>query len=165
MGDDAAGLNLPRQEPVQPLSDGTYRVRIGPEERRALATLCAELRTLVEAGAGDVGRLFPAAYRDDPDAAAEYDRLVRDDLVAKRLDALRIVRETLDAERLDEAQLAAWCSALNDLRLVLGERVGVTEDLYDDGIDPRDPRAPQLELYAWLTWLQAHVVDALASRL
>lgn len=150
---------------MQALEDGTYRVRIGVDERRALATLCAELRTLIEADAGDVARLFPAAYGDDADASAEYDRLVRDDLVAQRLDALRIVRETVEAERLDEAQLAAWCGALNDLRLVLGERLGVTEDLYADGIDPRDPRAPQLELYAWLTWLQAHVVDALASRL
>ena len=120
---------------------------------------------MIEADAPDVARLFPAAYPDDAEAAAEYDRLVRDDLVAQRLDAIRIVRETVDAQRLDEAQLSSWCGALNDLRLVLGERLGVTEDLYADGIDPRNPRAPQLELYAWLTWLQAHVVDALASRL
>jgi hypothetical protein len=165
VGDDAARLSLHRHAPVQPLADGTYRIRIRHDERRALASLCAELRTLIESDAADVGRLFPAAYPDDADAAAEYDRLVRDDLVAQRLDALRIVRETIDAERLDEAQLASWCGALNDLRLVLGERLGVTEDVYAGGIDPRDARAPQLELYAWLTWLQAHVVDALASRL
>ena len=47
---------------------------------------------------------------------------------------------------------------------MLGERLGVTEDLYEGRIDPRDPRAPDLALYGWLTWLKGHVVDALASR-
>ncbi len=150
---------------MQARPDGTYVVRIGDDERRALATLCTELRTLIEADAAEVGRLFPAAYGDDAEASAEYDRLVRDDLVARRLDAIRIVRETVDAEILDEAQLASWCGALNDLRLVLGERIGVTEELYTDGIDPRDPRAPQLAVYGWLTWLQGEIVETLASRL
>ncbi len=48
---------------------------------------------------------------------------------------------------------------------MLGERLGVTEDLYTDGIDPGDPRAPELALYGWLTWLQGELVEALASRL
>jgi hypothetical protein len=75
------------------------------------------------------------------------------------------VRETHAAERLDAQQADAWCTALNDLRLVLGERVGVTEDLYEQEIDYNDPRAPELAIYGWLTWLQASVIDALASRL
>lgn len=152
-------------DPVRPLRDGGYRVRLGANERRTLRGLLAELRALIEGDDAAVGRLFPAAHRDNAEASAEYDQLVRGDLVARRLEAIDTVEASLAADRLDEAQLAAWCGALNDLRLVLGERLGVTEDLYADGIDPRDPRAPQLELYAWLTWLQAHVVDALASRL
>jgi len=48
---------------------------------------------------------------------------------------------------------------------VLGERLGVTEELYDRGIDPRHPDAVELSVYGWLTWLQASFVDALASRL
>jgi hypothetical protein len=66
---------------------------------------------------------------------------------------------------LHHVQVEAWCGALNDLRLVLGERLGVTEELYEQGIDRNDPRAPELALYGWLTWLQGEVVEVLASRL
>ena len=54
---------------------------------------------------------------------------------------------------------------LNDLRLVLGARLGVTDELYERGIDLDDPRAVELSVYGWLTWLQAGLVDALASRI
>ena len=152
-------------DPVRPLRDGGYRVRLGENERRTLGALLAELRALIEGDDTAVGRLFPAAYRDDPEASAEFDRLVHDDLVATRLEALDTVERSLAAERLDQAQLAAWCGALNDLRLVLGEQLGVTEDLYERELHPDDPRAPGLALYGWLTWLQGHVVEARASRL
>ena len=48
---------------------------------------------------------------------------------------------------------------------MLGEQLQVTEDLYEHPVQPDDPRAPGLALYGWLTWLQGHVVEALASRL
>ena len=153
------------RDPVRALRDGGYRLALPGGERELLRRLCRELRALIEAEDEAVARLFPAAYRDDSAASAEYDRLVRDGLAAGRLEALATVERTIEAERLDEEQLAAWCGALNDLRLVLGERLGVTEDLYEEGIDPRDPRAPELALYGWLTWLQGSVVEALASRL
>lgn len=147
--------------PVTPLRDGRYRLRLGSDERRLLGSLCAELRKLVEADDGSVTRLFPPAHRDDPDAAAEFDRLAHDGLVAGRLAALATVAETLDAETLDEEQLQAWCGALNDLRLVLGERLGITEDV-DETLFLH---SPDHAVYAWLTWLQAATVEALASRL
>jgi hypothetical protein len=153
------------RDPVAPLRDGRYRLRIGAAERETLLGLCEELRGLLESDDASVARLFPAAYRDDADASAEYDRLVRGSLLAGRLEALETVERTISADRLDETELAAWCGALNDLRLVLGERLGVTEDLYEGGIDPADPRAPELALYGWLTWLQGWTVEALASRL
>jgi Domain of unknown function (DUF2017) len=166
VGDADAGLiDVPFRRPVTPLRDGGYRLRLAERERDALYGLCDELRELIEADDDGVARLFPPAYRDDEQASAEYDRLVRGSLTAGKLDSVRVVQETAEAERLDHEQLEAWCSALNDVRLVLGERLGVTEDLYETGVDPRDPRAAQFELYTWLTWLQGSVVEALASRL
>jgi Domain of unknown function (DUF2017) len=153
------------RRPVEPLAKGGYRLRLSAGEREVLRDLCEELRGLVEAEDASVGRLFPAAFRDDPDASAEYDRLVREELVSGRLAALHTVDRTIEAERLDEEQLAAWCGALNDLRLVLGERLGVTEDTYERVLDPHDPRAPELAVFGWLTWLQGSAVEALASRL
>jgi Domain of unknown function (DUF2017) len=154
-----------RSDPVRPLRKGGYRVNLDAFERETLRSLVAELRELIQLEDGSVARLFPAAYRDDPRASEEFADMTRGELAAGRLGALLTVEATLEADRLDEEQLAAWCGALNDLRLVLGERLGVTEDLYETGIDPRDPRARELALYGWLTWLQGNVVEALASRL
>jgi hypothetical protein len=153
------------RRPVEALPDGSYRLQLGAGEREALLELCDELRGLVEGDDAAVGRLFPSAFRDDPEASAEFDRLVRGELVSGRLAALQTVRRTIEADRLDEEQLAAWCGALNDLRLVLGDRLGVTEDTYERDLDPNDPRAPELAVFGWLTWLQGNAVEALASRL
>ena len=150
---------------VRAQRDGTYRVHLGREERELLDFLAAELLQLVAADDDAVARLFPAAYRDDPDAEEEYRRLTREALVDGRVGALETIRRTATAEQLTQGEADAWLGALNDLRLVLGERLGVTEDLYEDGIDPHDPRAAQLSVYGWLTWLQAELIDALASRL
>lgn len=150
---------------VRALRGGRYRVRLGGEERALLRSLAGELREAIRAGDEGVARLFPPAYRDDADANAEYERLTRGELASGRLAALEALASTADADELADDDANAWCGALNDLRLVLGGRLGVTEGLYEDGIDPRDPRAEQLALYGWLTWLQAELVDALASRL
>ena len=53
-------------------------------------------------------------------------------------------------------------AALNDLRLVLGTRLGVTEETY---IDENGPRTPGLTVYVWLTWLQGELVEALSEGL
>ena len=153
------------RRPVQPLARGGYRLRLGEAEREVLLDLCEELRGLVEADDDAVARLFPPAFPDDADASAEYDGLVRGELRSGRLAALDTLRRTIGADRVDEEELASWCGALNDLRLVLGERLGVTEETYERELDPRDPRAPELAVYGWLTWLQGNVVEALASRL
>ena len=149
---------------VRALRDGGYRVRLGADERSLLHSLAGELSEAVEASEG-VSRLFPPAYRDDDGANADYAGMTRSGLVAGRLEALRALQATAADDELAEEHANAWCGALNDLRLVLGERLGVTEDLYTDGIDPSDPRAPELALYGWLTWLQGELVEALASRL
>ena len=148
-------------EPVRPLPEGRYRLALGQHERELLRSLCAELRALIESDHRDVARLFPAAFRDDADASADYDRLVRDELVGGRLSALDTVDQTLAADRLDQEQTEAWCGALNDLRLVLGERLGIEEDV---ALEPLARRDPQYALYAWLTWLHGSAVEALASR-
>ena len=153
------------RRPLRPLTADRYALDLRREERRVLRGVLEELRDLVAEQDQAVARLFPPASRDDPAAAAEYDGLVRDSLVSGRLRALDTTLGTLDAPELDHDEVESWCGALNDARLVLGERLGVTEDLYEDGIDPRDPRAPELALYAWLTWLQSEVVEALAARL
>jgi len=150
---------------VEPLADGSYAVELEPHEVKLLQSLAAELEALVETDDPAVTRLFPSAYPDDRDAEEEYRRLARDSLVSGSMERLRVLRTSAGTALLSHDDAEAWCAALNDLRLVLGERLGVTEDLYESGIAFDHPDAVQLSVYGWLTWLQACVVDALASRL
>ena len=59
----------------------------------------------------------------------------------------------------DEAD--AWLRALNDLRLVLGTRLDVTEDLDYENLDLNEPRGRDLAVYGYLSWLQEQLVEAL----
>jgi hypothetical protein len=151
-----------RRDPVKPLRDGRYRLRLDGGERRLVHELCRELQQHIERDDPAVGRLFPAAYRDDAEANEEWDSLAREGLVDGRIAAIRRVEQTMHADELDEDDAAAWCGALNDVRLVLAERLEITEEMNLEWLAARDP---SYALYAWLTWLQANFVDALASRL
>ena len=55
----------------------------------------------------------------------------------------------------------AWLTTINDIRLALGTRIGVSEDEPD--IDPADPAAAVWQLYHWLTGLQDSLVRAAMS--
>jgi Domain of unknown function (DUF2017) len=144
-------------------ADGSFRLRLTRPERVLLRSLPGQLRELMDAEDPAVARLFPPAYRDDPDREAEYRRMVHDELVAGRRRALDVMEKTVDARRLDADQMAAWLGALNDLRLVLGTRLEVTEDSVEQDFPPGDPRRETLALYHYLGWLESQAVDALAS--
>ena len=130
-----------------------------------LRSLPAQLREILPTEDPAVGRLFPPAYADDPESSGEYRRMVRGDLLAQHVQALEVMEATLDARRLTEEELAAWLSALNDLRLVLGTKLDVTEETYDREISSEDPNAAGLALYFYLGWLEEQVVEALAGGL
>jgi hypothetical protein len=149
---------------VERVRGGRFRVRLTSEERDLLRSLPGQLRDLLPTDDPSLHRLHPPAYEDDPEHEAEYRRLVRDDLLRQRLEALEVMESTLDAETLDEDQLAAWLGTLNDLRLVLGTRLEVTEELYEEGMPRDDPRAPTFGLYQYLGWLEENVVAALAGQ-
>jgi hypothetical protein len=153
------------QRRVRTGRDGGYELRLPDDERTLMRDLVGQLRDLLVATTDDpsVRRLFPTAYPEDADRDREYHALVRDELLAGRLDALEVVESTVDAAELDEEQIASWMSALNDLRLVLGTRLDVDEELPD--LDPADPMAPAYAVYEYLGWLLSQVVDARSERL
>lgn len=110
-------------------------------------------------------RLYPSAVPDNPRADASYRRLVHADLEAGRRERLAVVEATLDARSLDDAQAEAWVQTLNDLRLVLGTRLEVTEASEGAELDPEDPQAAARILYAYTGWLEGQFVDVLADAL
>ena len=114
-----------------------------------------------------LARLFPDGYTDDPDAAADFRRYTEPGLRSAKRQGLETALATLGDEpgkmALDAEQAQAWLGALNDSRLVLGERLGVTEDLEAlvESLGEDDPRLPLLWVYDRLSYLQESLVDAL----
>lgn len=144
---------------------GGYRLRLPDEERELLRSLPAQLRDVLRSDDPSLRRLFPPAYADDREADDEYRRLMRDELLGGKLAALHVVEQTAGADHLSAEELEAWLGALESLRLVLGTQIDVTEETYADTLDPRDPQAPALALYGYLSWLQEQAVDALSAGL
>ena len=142
---------------------GDFELHLPPEEREVLRSLPSQLRELVDVNDPAVKRLFPVAHPEDPELEAEYREMVGDDLAAGRLGALGIMEATVEAERLNEEQLTAWLTALNDLRLVLGTQLDVTEEMAE--LPDDDPAAPRQALYHYLTWLQDQIITELAAGL
>jgi hypothetical protein len=142
---------------------GEVEVRLSPEEREVLRGLPTQMRDALLLGKADPGvaRLNPSACLDDEEVDAEFHRLMDDDLDAGRLEALETFEKTVDSERLDEEEALAWMRAINDMRLLLGTRLEVTEDLVDRQVAPDDPRAPGLALYDYLSLLTQELVEAL----
>ena len=144
-------------------------IELTPMERRLLSTLLTQYDEMVhdQLDDGDLGsdpalaRLFPNAYPDDDDAAAEFRRYTRDGLVERKTANSGLIAAALmassDDERLTVPREDAehWLPALTDLRLVLAERLGI----HQDG-DPL-PRNELADVYEWLAELQWALVEAL----
>lgn len=147
---------------------GDFEVRLPEEERALLSALVPQLRQVLHADAGagsdpQLRRLYPAAYPDDPEQDRDYRGLVADDLLARRLRALETLEATVSSTRLQEAELEAWMGAVNDLRLVLGTRLDVSEES-DLEVDPDHPEAASLAVYGYLGFLLETIVAALGGR-
>jgi hypothetical protein len=114
-----------------------------------------------------LARLFPDGYTDDADASADFRRYTEPGLRAAKREALQTALATLEepGERvaLTAEQAEAWLRALNDTRLVLGERLGVTETLEEvvAQLEDDDPRLGLFWVYDRLTYLQESLVQAL----
>jgi hypothetical protein len=139
--------------------DDGLEVLLPVDEQEILTALLEQFRELLMVD-DDPGlkRLKPVARPDDPEANREFVEMIGDRLLQQRLEAIEIVERGVAGAVLNDDEVAAWLQTINGLRLVLGERLEVSEDLgpLDDG----DPDAPARALYEWLGWLLEQLVDA-----
>jgi Domain of unknown function (DUF2017) len=112
-----------------------------------------------------IARLYPDVRPDDPAWSAGFRDLVRGDLDDGRREQIATVVLTLDARTIDDVEAEAWLHVLNDLRLVLGTRLGVVEDGDDGSFDPEDADAAAKVVYAYTAFLEAQFIDVLAEAL
>jgi hypothetical protein len=147
---------------------GRLRLHLEPEEVELLTLLLDELDTVLD-GPSDpddavLSRLYPAAYPDDEEAATEFRSLTEASLRTDRTDRIDVCRADLahgpDLDLSDPDDGRRWIQVLNDLRLALGTRLGITED-DDQELDPGDPGAQPRFVYYWLTAVQDSVVQGL----
>lgn len=146
---------------------GGFDLRIPRSERNVLRALPDQLRTLLDEGDTEdpaLRRLYPSAYLDDPVAAAEFDGFVRDDLTEQRMKAIETMARTMDSAHLEEEEVAAWLAAINDLRLVLGVRLAVTEESEPEDFEGDEGTHGSYALYAYLSILEEDIVEALSGR-
>ena len=143
----------------------------GPADEDPLSALVGLSSAAVERPSDPaLARLLPDAYADDDEAAGEFRRFTEQDLrTGKRTNAGAVLatlapyvdgggRLTLDRDQVD-----AWLGTLNDLRLVLATRLGVTEET-DLDPEPDDPQASALMVYGWLGWLQESLLSCVDPR-
>src|ERR1700760_2149634 len=114
-----------------------------------------------------LARLLPDGYRDDPDAAGEFRRYTEPALRSAKHQAAQEMLDTLPEEggriQLTQDQALSWLKALNDVRLALGVRLGVTEEFEEQWgrLKPDDPQWSAFEVYAWLGAVQESLVQAM----
>jgi len=151
--------------PFAGTKDGGVSVRLQANEREAIRGLAAEYRELLthESQASDsaVARLFPPAYREDPLRNFDYELMAHDGLMAERLAAIDAVEQSAGAEVFTLDQAHTWLGVLNDLRLVLGTRLEITEDNSEDNFEADPASANTFGLYRWLTHLVGGLIEAL----
>ena len=115
-----------------------------------------------------LARLLPDGYRDDPEAAGEFRKYTEPALRSAKHQAAQEMLDTLPDEggriQLTQEQAMSWLKALNDVRLALGVRLGVTEEFEEQWgrLKPDDPQWAAFEVYAWLGAVQESLVQALA---
>lgn len=125
-----------------------------------------------------LARLFPTAYRDDEEAAAEFRRFTEGSLRDGKAAAAATIIDTLEDAglppqlteeglvidvELDRPTAETWMRSLTDIRLALATRLGIKEgdEDYWDSL-PDDQQVAQVYgIYQWVGVLQETLVDAL----
>jgi hypothetical protein len=143
-----------------------FSVRLGKHERNLLVELVRQSRTLLEtedpSSDPAVARLFPAAYRDDPLRNLEYETGLGGAPRSGKLQALDTVERTASARALSEEDFLTWLGVVNDLRLVLGTRIEVTEESTEEDFAAGGPR-DAYHVYQFLGWVQQEMLLALGE--
>ncbi len=124
-----------------------------------------------------LARLLPSAYRDDFEDAADFRRLTERSLAEHKLRNSQLIVDTLreagfdpDIEdgpvlevELTESSALGWLTALNDVRLALSIRLGITDeqDSSDLLASADDSKSAMAEIYEWLGFIQESLVGSI----
>jgi hypothetical protein len=153
---------------------GGVRIRLDEGEGDTLTALITDLAEALGPGVLAVDdpvaqRLFPAAYPDAEDAAGFRDlteAALRNERIERAAQCVAELSATVPGRRhtdlhLDPEAVDRWIKVLNDLRLALGTRIGVTEEDQAGRADFR--QAAGWAIYDYLTGVQDTLVRTLLA--
>lgn len=126
-----------------------------------------------------LARLFPTAYPDDEEAAAEFRRFTEGGLRDTKARSAAMIIDTLEEAglpteldedglhidvELDAGAATTWLKSFTDIRLALATRLGVEEGDEDFWLTlpDDDARAHVHDIYDWVGYLQETLVLALS---
>jgi hypothetical protein len=139
--------------------DGGWTAILPPGSAEVLEKLPCRLRAVLEKpdfGDKVIARLFPQAYRDDPEAEAEYQRLLRRE--KKGLLGTRIGRYA--EVDLSGEDLTLWLGFLHDMRLLIGTRLDITDESWEREV-PSGPEAEEHLLLHLLAYMEEAILEGL----
>jgi len=119
-------------------------------------------------------RLLPDGVKDDDEAALEFRRFTERSLRESKIGALRAASLALESNeiQLDAAPARNFAMALNDVRLVVSDRLGIRTESDAEAVhamqewsDADDLETYLAVVYNFVSWLQESLVQALAYSL
>lgn len=141
------------------VKNGEMVVRLDDNVRVLIRKVSEELREVLLVNDPEATRrLYPTAYPDDDEMNAEYQEMVHDQLLMQRLDGIDELQATIDDDVITLDTADAWMSTINQVRLVLGTRLDVSED--EMVVDDDDPEAQSIVIYQVLSYVLEHLTDA-----
>ena len=181
MGDFGTRVVVKKNGPVFRLKNGNYKIDLADDHRQLLTQLIEQLRDSLATTTDDANlrRLFPTAYNNDAKKDAEYQRLMRDELLESRLAAIDVtIKVIAQDDEINAEEIDAFARSINSLRLVLGTTLDIAESDYGSQSDTQqsdnsdgdeageaDEFSIQKELYEYWGWLLEWTVGAQSSGL
>lgn len=181
MGDFGTRVVVKKNGPVFRLKNGNYKIDLADDHRQLITQLVEQLRDSLATTTDDANlrRLFPTAYNNDAKKDAEYQRLMRDELLESRLAAIDVtIKVIAQNDEISAEEIDAFARSINSLRLVLGTTLDIAESDYGSQSDTQqsensdgdetsgaDEYLIQKELYEYLGWLLEWTVGAQSSGL
>jgi hypothetical protein len=148
---------------------GEVTVQLTLDETELLRNLISEYEQLLSAEADPndlvTRRLFPDASLDDDAVNLKFQELTRESLEEHKRETIKIANSSLGSHGewegwVSEDETDAWLVLLADLRLAIGVRIAVTEEMMDREADPRDPKQWSLAVLQYLGALQDSLLTA-----
>ncbi len=160
---------------ISPAPDGCVRVHMLAPEADTLVSLLTDLVDALQPGGLSSDdpvyrRLYPDGYEPNSEAAAAFRELTESTLRDERLQRAEQClsglaelgaqgRRKLDVT-LDPEATERWLRVLNDMRLAIGTRIGITDDDEQWDFDPNAPESMTRAVYSYLTGVQDGLVRA-----